>query len=73
MRGSYWVFVEKPGGNELLSRRRCKLGLELKSTSKLYDEGMGWIDLVQDRDRWSFFASAVQKIQLLKKCWEFLC
>ena len=69
MRDSYWVLVEKPEGKELLRKRRCKLGIILKSTFKQYDEGMGWTDLVQDRDKWSSVVYAVQNIQLIKKMW----
>jgi hypothetical protein len=58
--------VEKPGGNKLLRRSRCKLRIVLKSTFKHDDKIMGWIDLVQDRDRWSSLLNAVQNNQLLK-------
>ena len=46
-------------------------GGELKSTFKYWDEGMGWIDLVQDRDRLSSVVSTVQSIQLLKNAGDF--
>jgi len=35
-------------------------------------EGMDWIDLAQDRDRWRDVVNAVMNLRLPLKCGEFL-
>jgi len=39
---------------------------------KVRSEGMDWIDLAQDRDRWRELVNAVMKLRVPKKCEEFL-
>jgi hypothetical protein len=38
-------------------------GRILKWISEKWDEGMGWIDLAQDRDRWRGVVNAVMKLR----------
>jgi hypothetical protein len=58
-----WVFVGKPQG-----RRPPDTGVDeriiLKWTFEKWNEGIDWIDLAQDRDRWRAFVNAVMTLRL---------
>jgi hypothetical protein len=49
-RNAYRNFVGKPEGKKLIGRPR-RLGMILKWILQI-SGGMGWIDLVWDRDHW---------------------
>ena len=65
MRGVYRVLVGKPEGKRPLKRPRrswednIKMGLQ-----EVGCEGMGWMDLAQDRDRWVTRVSTVMNFRV---------
>ena len=72
-RGVYRVLVRKPEGNRQLGRSRRRLEDNIKMYLKeVGSEGMDWIELVQDRDRWRALVYAVMKLSGSIKCGEFL-
>jgi hypothetical protein len=61
-RGVYRVLVGKPEGKKPLVRLRRRWEDNIKMDfSELGCEGMDWIDLAQDRDRWRTLVNAVMK------------
>jgi hypothetical protein len=66
MTGSYRVLVGKPEGRKQLGR----LGLRWEDNIKMDllelgggGEGMNWIDLAYDRDRWRAVVNAVMNLR----------
>jgi hypothetical protein len=58
----YRVLVEKPEGKRSLGRPRCRWENNIKMDfQEVGCEGMDWIDLAQDKDRWLVFVNAVMK------------
>jgi hypothetical protein len=56
----YRVLVGKPEGKRPLGRRKHKWEDNIKMYLQAVGcEGMDWIELVQDRDRWQALVSAV--------------
>jgi hypothetical protein len=63
--GAYRVFVGKPEGKRPLGRPRHRW--EDHSKMNLQEagcEGMGWIDLAQDKDRWRTLVNAVMSLRV---------
>jgi len=65
-RGVYRVLVGKPEGKRPLGRssHRWEDDIEMY-LQEVGCEGMDWIELAQDRDRWRALVSAVMNIQVL--------
>jgi hypothetical protein len=52
-RNAYRILVGKPEGRRQLERSRCKLVDNIKMDLRGIEwDGMDWIDLAQDRDKW---------------------
>jgi len=57
--------VGKPEGNRLLGRHRRKWEDNTKmDLQEVRCEGMDWIDLAQDKDRWWALVNAVMNIRV---------
>ena len=62
-RGSYRVLVGKPEGRRPLGRPRCRLENDIKvGLQKVGWRGMGWIAVVQDRERWVALVNVVMNL-----------
>ena len=60
--GFWWG---KHDGKRQLGRPRCRWVDNIKmDLQEVGCEGMGWIDLVQDRDRWLAFVNAVMNFRV---------
>jgi hypothetical protein len=67
------VLVGKPEGKTPLERPKHRWEDNIKAD--LQDvgcEGMDWIELAQDRDRWRALANAVMNLRVTIRCGEFL-
>ena len=64
-RGEHRVLVMKPEGNRQLvgSRRRWKDNIEMY-LQEVGCEGMDWIDVVQDREKWRALVNAVMNLRV---------
>jgi len=53
--------VEKPEGRRALGRPRCRWEDNIKTDLQEvgWGEGMDWIDLVQNKDKWQALANVV--------------
>jgi hypothetical protein len=56
------VLVGKPGGKRLRESSRCRSENNIKMD---LTEGLYWIDLAQDRDRWQALVNTVTNFQVL--------
>ena len=64
-RGVYRVSVGKPEGKSPLGRPRHRWDDIIKmDLQEVGCEGMDWIDLAHDRDRWRVLVNAVMNLQV---------
>jgi hypothetical protein len=66
-RDVYRVLVGKPEGKRLHGRPRCRWEDNIKMD--IWEVGwgcMGWIDLVQDKERWQALVNMVKKFWIHK-------
>ena len=64
-RGAYRVLVGKPEGKRSLGRLRRRLEDNIKmNLQEVGYEGMDWIKLGQDRDRWRAHVNAVMYLRV---------
>jgi hypothetical protein len=72
-RNAYRLLVGKPEGRRPLERPRCRwvdnINIHLVETGW---DGMGWIDLVQDRDKWRALVNTVMNFQVLQNAGKLL-
>jgi transposase len=64
-RNEYRILVRKPEGNRRLGRprRRCVDNIKIGLRDVGWD-GMDWIDLDQDRDRWRALVNTVMNLRV---------
>jgi hypothetical protein len=64
-RGAYWILVGRPEGRRPLGRPRCRWEDNIKiDLQDVGSEGVDWIDMAQDRDRWRALVSAVMNLRV---------
>jgi hypothetical protein len=64
-RGVYGVFVGKPKGKRPLGTPRCRWqGNNNVDLQEIGYEGMDWIELAQDRDRWRALVNEVMSLSI---------
>jgi len=64
-RGVYRVLVGKPEGKSPLGRSRIRWEDNIKmDLQEVVFEGMDWIELAPDRDRWRELLTAVMKLRV---------
>ena len=71
--GVYRVLVGQPGGKRPLGRPRNKWEDNIKvDLQEVGCEGMDWIDLAQDRDRWQALVNVVMNLLVPQNAENFL-
>jgi hypothetical protein len=63
-RGAYRGLLEKPGGKRLLGRPRHRWEDIKMDHQDVGCEGVDWIDLAQDMDRWRAFVNAIMNLRV---------
>jgi hypothetical protein len=64
-RGVYGVFVRKPEKKRLLGRSKHRWEDNIKMDLQEVEwEGIDWIGLAQDKDRWRALVNAVMKLRV---------
>ena len=64
-RGLYRIFVGKPEGKRPLGRFRRRWEDNIKMDLQVVEcGGMDWIELAQDKERWSALVNAVMNIRV---------
>jgi len=72
-RGAYRVLVGKPDGKRPLGRTRRTWEDNIKrGLPEVESEGMGWIELAQDRDSWRAHVNAVMNFWVPYNAGNFL-
>jgi hypothetical protein len=73
MRNAYKILVGKPERKRILGRPKHRwednIRMDLKKTGR---EGVDWIHLAQDRDRWRAVVNTVMNLWVLEKTGNFL-
>jgi hypothetical protein len=65
-RNAYRISVGKPEGKRPLGRPRRKWADNIKmDVREIGWDGMGWIDLAQDRDHWRALVNTVMNLRVL--------
>jgi len=65
--GVYWALVGEPEVKRPLGRTRCRWQDNITMNhQEVGCEGMGWIRLAQDRDRWWALVNVVMNLQVHK-------
>jgi hypothetical protein len=64
-RNAYRILVGNPEGRRPLGRRRRRWVDNIKmDLREIKEDGMDWIDLTQDRDRWRAYVNAVMNLRV---------
>jgi hypothetical protein len=64
-RNTYRILVEKPGGMRPLGRSKRTWEDNIKiDLREIGWDGMGWIDLAQDRDQWRALVNTAMKLRV---------
>jgi hypothetical protein len=64
-RGAYQILVGRPEGRRLLGSPRRRWDDNIKTDLREVGwQGMNWIELAQDRDRWRSLVNAVMNLQV---------
>jgi hypothetical protein len=63
-RNAYRILVGKPEGRRPLGRPRCRWVDNIKILREIGWDGMDWIDLAQDRDRWRALVNTVMNLRV---------
>jgi hypothetical protein len=62
-RNAYRIFVGKPEGKRPLVRPECRWVVSIKiDLRKTGCDGMDWINLAQDRDRWRILVNMMMNL-----------
>jgi hypothetical protein len=72
-RGAYRILVGRPEGKRPLGRPRRRWENNIKMyLQEVGWEGVDWIDMAQDRDRWRALVNAVMNLRVPQNAGNFL-
>jgi hypothetical protein len=63
-RGVYWVLVEKSEGKKQLGRPRHRWENIKIDLQEVGCEGMDWINVAQDREKWQAIVNVVMNLRV---------
>jgi hypothetical protein len=63
-RGAFRVLVGLPEGKRPLVSSECRWEGNIKWVFKMWEGGLEWTDLAQDRDRWRAVVKAVMSLRV---------